>query len=231
MQGLIVQTMSPLTKEQVTGPRNAWLEAISASKKVQGRDLPFLARCGQEALQLVQDRISQGRAAWALPQCGGSSGASGGRSWVETLEELCRDFVERCAEVLEGCQGAAPPRLAARILGHAVKLAEILGKTGPLLAVFDDELALLHEKVSQIEVLIDVLLKRCEEVAGESSDLKAQATEAIRSRDECRQKAELVQDSLRADAARDKEELKRAAQARQEAAERQHEAAERQAAR
>ena len=55
------------------------------------------------------------------------------------------------------------------MLGAAVRLAEVVGKTGLLLAAVDSDLSLMPEKVQKLELFYEVLVPRVEAIAGEAS--------------------------------------------------------------
>ena len=138
-------------------------------------ELAQAARCGQASIAQVQARLNQWQAR--------------GKPWEGLLDECCHAFLEHCAEIVE--TAGTPPRLASNVLGAAVRLAEILGKTGILLAAVDSDLSLLSERVQKLELLYDTLLPRVEAVAGEASIADSRARKAQEEvgqvRSECRQ--------------------------------------------
>jgi len=127
---------------------------------------------GSEALRLVAHRVGH----WQDDALGGSRYPP---RWVAALEECGRAFVEQVAEIVESCKGTLP-KFTPRILGCAVRLAEALGTTGPLLVAFDNELLVLKERLEHFEGLYIAARRRLEEVSEEYSALGAQVVEISR---------------------------------------------------
>ena len=174
--------MTPLA-----APSNAWEQWIQAVS--QASELAQTVRCSQVSIAQVQECLNQ----WKLSDYSG-------KPWESSLADCCHAFMEHCAEILE--IAGTPPRLASNLLGAAVRLAEVVGKTGLLVAAADSDLVLLSERVQKLKLLYDVLLPRVEAVAGEAAVADARAKKAEEeagfARGECRQLTKSLRDKLTA---------------------------------
>jgi len=168
-EDFVADISAPLPPDAVSDKHGRWLKALRAAA-----DLAQGIRCGHDALLRVASRLSISRKAREEERHG---------TWASVLEECGQAFVEQCASLVEACQGA-PPSLAPRILGCAVRLAEALGSTGPLIEALDSELISLAERVDRLQSFYAVALKRIEAVAGQVPTLEAKVKEVQRGRDE-----------------------------------------------
>lgn len=134
-------------------------------------DLSQAIRCGQEFLRQAVERLAVGQ---KVRKGGVLEGHS---TWANALEECGRGFVEQCAALVEACSGA-PPALAQRLFSCAVRLAEALGTTEPLLAALDKELSLVGERVVQLELLYTIALQRVEAISSEVPGIEKRVAEA-----------------------------------------------------
>ena len=165
--------MSPLSENMTC--YNEWFQAVESIDNA--RDLAQVTRCGKASLMQVSERLQQ----WK------SEGASTGSSKEKLLTDCCHSFIEHCAEIVE--MSGVTPKLASNLLGASIRMAEVVGKTGVLLFAMESEFAQLIDKVSRIELVYDVAVKRVESVAGEISQLNKKA-EAATARAETAQKRE-----------------------------------------
>eukprot|EP00929_Paragymnodinium_shiwhaense_P044096 TRINITY_DN22624_c0_g1_i3.p1 TRINITY_DN22624_c0_g1~~TRINITY_DN22624_c0_g1_i3.p1 ORF type:complete len:422 (+),score=90.50 TRINITY_DN22624_c0_g1_i3:81-1346(+) len=207
---LLAAAMTPLPAEELTEKRHKWLSSLRA---IGGSDSATHAvKCGEEALKSLAERLaSERQSAEKMLESAGlrskrgrgdkSVGAEAiGRLWLAALEECGRDFVEQCSAIVEVCFGAeAPPRLSQRLLGFAVKLAESLGRTGPFLAALEIELAMVGDRLLQLESLYTAAVKHTEAVAFDSAANHTKAEEAERAREEHRREAKEAQEALMAE--------------------------------
>mmetsp|Transcript_10847 Transcript_10847/g.38045 ORF Transcript_10847/g.38045 Transcript_10847/m.38045 type:complete len:655 (-) Transcript_10847:52-2016(-) len=188
LQELVNGALSPLSPEEVSEQHQHWLEALHGAA-----DLAQHVRCGHDALARVASRLREGRKARSVDA--GKRGPGSAGSWSQALEDCGRSFVENSAALVEACQGA-PPWLAPRVLGCAVRLAEAFGSTGPLLEALDSELAAVEDRVEKLQQLYAVALKRVEAVAGQVPGLEEKAAQAVRARDEIRAQCRDVRQAL-----------------------------------
>lgn len=151
-----------------------WLDGLHTAVEV-----PTVARVGQEALRKLVQRFAD-RRKWA---------GDNDTQWAAELEDCGRTFVQQCAEMVEACSGV-PPSLAPKLIGYAVRLAEALWRTGPLLEAFDREIAEVSEKVVRLEELYNAIVERADAVAGDRTVLGSKAEEATAKAEEATAKAE-----------------------------------------
>jgi len=177
MKRMLASLMAPLPEaDEVRQCRQAWLEALGNAS-----DLVQSTRCGRVTLLQISERLAQ----LQLPK-----DKHGQAVWARELQECGRNFIEQCAEIVEVC--SASPKLSSSVLGSAVRLAEAVGSTGPLVAAMELELAAVAGKVRDLEVLYDVAITRVETVAGEVPALEANAADAQKRAEEAmRRQAEL----------------------------------------
>merc|ERR1719174_716350 len=89
-------------------------------------------------------------------------------------------------------------RIAPRVLGCAVRLAESLGQTGPLLAALDKELAFASERASQLEALYEVIVKRVESLSGHVPFLERSHAEAKAAHEDSQAEIRRLKQALKA---------------------------------
>jgi hypothetical protein len=193
-----VAAMPRLPPEWLTEGRAQWLDAV----KGVGDDVVEVASCGQECVRAITSRLATGMRATEklLEKAGLRCDALDTRAspWQDVLEECGRDFMQHCAAIIEACNTGGDPRLAPRLLGCAVQLAEVLGRTGPLLAGLDAELAVIFDRVGHLEFLYAAVVKRAGAQAEETTLLKAKLEEAEHHTAEAREKHRIAQDKNRA---------------------------------
>ena len=131
---------------------DVWMQAMQA---IDAAELAQVTRCGKASLAQVSSRLQQ----WK------NSGNPTDKPWAEVLGECCHAFMERCAEIVE--MSSATPKLSSNLLGAAVHLAELVGKTGLVLSAMDSDMTNLADRVSKLELIYDVAVKRVESVASE----------------------------------------------------------------
>lgn len=180
MQRLLASLMTPLPPDEVGPCKDEWLVALHTAT-----DLAQAIRCGQELLRQTSERVAAGHKARRLGDVSDEQ-----NTWASALEECARGFVEQCAVLVETCSGA-PPGLANRIYGCAVRLTEALGATESLLVALDNELLLIGDRVMQLELLYNVALQRVETVSTEVTLMEkkveradGKASEATNAREE-----------------------------------------------
>ena len=165
MQDLCDQLMSPVSHSL---SYTEWMQAVDAIDSA--RDLAQVTRCGKASLMQVSERLQQ----WKTG--GEGEGRPKDRSKEKLLTDCCHTFIEHCAEIVE--MSGATPKLASNLLGASIRMAEVVGKTGLLLCAMESEFAQLSDKVSRIELVYEVAVKRVELVAGEIAQLQKQADSA-----------------------------------------------------
>ncbi|CAE7234752.1 unnamed protein product [Symbiodinium sp. CCMP2456] len=162
-----------------SGPANSWDDWMQAASHAS--ELAQAARCGHASLAQVRSRLNH----WQKPFATNASGSA--KTWENVLCECCHAFIEHCAEIVE--TAGMPPRSASNVLGAAVRLAEVVGKTGLLLAAVDSDLSLMSERVQKLELFYEVLVPRVEAIAGEASVAENRAKkaeeEAAQTKTEC----------------------------------------------
>ena len=176
--------MAPLA-----APTHGWEEWVQAARHAS--ELAQTARCGQASLAQIRTRLNH----WQMMSKDGSSDHHSAKVWESLLCDCCRTFVEHCAEIVE--TSGIPSRSASNILGAAVRLAEVVGKTGLLLAAVDSDLSLMSERVQKLELLYDVLVPRVEAVAGEASVADSRAKKAEEEAGNVRKECQHLMRSLR----------------------------------
>ena len=149
-----------------SSPANSWDDWMQATSHAS--ELAQAARCGHASLAQVRSRLNH----WQKPFA--TSGSA--KTWENVLCECCHAFIEHCAEIVE--TAGIPPRSASNVLGAAVRLAEVVGKTGLLLAAVDSDLSLMSERVQKLELFYEVLVPRVEAIAGEASVADTRAKKA-----------------------------------------------------
>eukprot|EP00435_Cladocopium_sp_Y103_P068144 s15_g31.t1 len=165
MQDLCEQLMSPVSQSL---SYTEWMQAVDAIDNA--RDLAQVTRCGKASLMQVSERLQQ----WKTG--GEGEGGPKDRPKEKLLTDCCHTFIEHCAEIVE--MSGATPKLASNLLGASIRMAEVVGKTGLLLCAMESEFAQLSDKVSRIELVYEVAVKRVELVAGEIAQLQKQADSA-----------------------------------------------------
>ena len=165
MQDLCEQLMSPVSQSLIY---TEWMQAVDAIDSA--RDLAQVTRCGKASLMQVSERLQQ----WKTG--GEGEGRPKDRSKDKLLTDCCHTFIEHCAEIVE--MSGATPKLASNLLGASIRMAEVVGKTGLLLCAMESEFTQLSDKVSRIELVYEVAVKRVELVAGEIAQLQKQADSA-----------------------------------------------------
>ena len=138
-----------------------WKQAIHELEAV---DLAQLTRCGRASLTQINERVKQ----WHVE--------STETATKELLAECCRTFVEHCAEIVE--MAGVSPKLASTLLGVSIRMAEVVGKTGSLIVAMESEFLEVRDKLSKLELVYDVALKRVETVAGEMATLQSRVDAA-----------------------------------------------------
>eukprot|EP00927_Polykrikos_kofoidii_P016284 TRINITY_DN17342_c0_g1_i1.p1 TRINITY_DN17342_c0_g1~~TRINITY_DN17342_c0_g1_i1.p1 ORF type:complete len:524 (+),score=72.73 TRINITY_DN17342_c0_g1_i1:82-1653(+) len=195
LEPILSACIAPFPREEVSQPRDNWIKVV----RQVSTDTARAARSGQEMLHLIAERLLLQKVAAEriLNAAGLRCKHAPSNPWVAILEECGRDFVEQCAIIVESSNRGSSHELASRLLGCAVKLAEALGRTGPLLASFEVELATVGDRVVQLELLYAALLRQVEHLANDAPVLKAKADEAERARMELRVECRDAQQAFR----------------------------------
>ena len=161
MQDLCEELLSPISEPWICEEK--WVQAIEA---MEATDLAQVTRCGRASLNQVSERLQQ----WK------SQGLESTSAKDKVLAECCSIFIEQCAEIVE--MAGVTPKLASNLLGASIRMAEVVGKTGLLLRAMESKFGQISEKISRLELVYDVVVKRVEFVAGEVSHLKHSADAA-----------------------------------------------------
>ncbi|CAE7868473.1 unnamed protein product [Symbiodinium necroappetens] len=170
-----------------SSPANSWDDWMQAASHAS--ELAQAARCGHASLAQVRNRLNH----WQKPFATNASGSA--KTWENVLCECCHAFIEHCAEIVE--TAGVPPRSASNVLGAAVRLAEVVGKTGLLLAAVDSDLSLMSERVQKLELFYEVLVPRVEAIAGEASVADSRAKKAEEEAAQTKAESERLTRSLR----------------------------------
>lgn len=133
--------IEPLPPNSVPRQREIWTKVLHSVG-----DLTAATDCGQHVLQDISRRLTHSIAGETV----------GGQAWVAALEDCGRNFVERCAALIEGAVGV-PPTVLPRLLGSVVQLAEVLGSVAPLFRAIERELAVVSERVVRLEFLYSLI--------------------------------------------------------------------------
>lgn len=185
---VLLPIVAPLPVDEVAERREQWLKALQNVGDVHQAVLS-----GQDAVRRLATRFGCRRSGAKLLSTTGSTSA-----WVPALEECGEAFVEECARLVELRGGSSSECAASHVLSCAVRLAEALGQTGPLLTSLEKELAFVGERTEQLEALYEVVLKRVQSLAGHVPFLEQSLSEAKTVEEALRVERKELQQSLKA---------------------------------
>lgn len=200
---MIDAIMAPLPPDEIAAKTREWLDGLHSTV-----DAPHVARVGRSALRKLLERIAD-RSLWLGEEAGD------GRQWADALGRCGRGFVQQCTELVEASQGI-PQTQSSKIISAAVRLSEAFSRTGPLLQAFETELFAVAEKVSRLEELYGLVIKRADELAGDKTVLSARIDEMRQAEQGLREEARDAKRLFKQSEQRARAAERRAAEARRE---------------